>query len=63
MGSKKPGSRKRLASTPIIIWTELWDEFNAWHEQRRDDPCSECGRRKTFDPEWDEQQSKKEKMN
>lgn len=37
----------------IVIWSEVWDDFNAWYESH-EKRCESCGTL-AGKPEWDEQ--------
>ena len=51
---------KCKAKKSIVIWSEVWDDFDAWYEnaQRR---CKSCDRL-SDSPEWDEQMAKIEEI-
>ena len=62
MGTKRRvNPKKRL---PIVIWTEVWDEFDAWTEteQEKNKACNTCGHKSYEFPSWEEQKCKIEEI-
>lgn len=53
---------KRKAKKQIVIWGEVWDDFDAWYQSFKHKECKSCGHTTRHEPDWEEQMCKIEDL-
>lgn len=60
---KKPRAKlNRKQKRPLIIWSELWDDFDSWYQSSPYENCDSCGHVTRREPDWAEQMAKIEEL-